>query len=66
MEYLIIAGKWENSFFVMGKEENLSENMSWFNRFCKQLNHMLQRLKNVNVISEENPYSYITQMIRYI
>jgi len=25
LEYLIIAGKWENSFFVMGKEENLSE-----------------------------------------
>lgn len=50
----------------MGKEEKLSENLSWFNRACKQLNHMLQRPKNVNVISEKNPYGYITQMIRYI
>jgi len=50
----------------MGKEEKLSENLSWFNRAFKQLNHMLQRPKNVNVISEKNPYGYITQMIRYI
>lgn len=49
-----------------GKRRKSIRNMSWFNRFCKQLNHMLQRPKNVNVISEENPYSYITQMIRYI